>query len=158
MPYLVTNKPLPTNQRGNKKWHSTETSLIHTTDAILGEIDQTKTSAVVLLDISKAIDSIYHSILLDKLQDIGASTSTLTWFTSYLSERNQVVRINSTARMLCHWQVVSCKEVFWGRCFLSSMRMICRWHPPWQQSISVMLDSLPFSGLVASAGELLHTP
>ena len=33
MPYLVSNKQLSTNQSGNKKWHSTKTSLIHTTDA-----------------------------------------------------------------------------------------------------------------------------
>ena len=45
---------------------------------------------------SKAFDSINYSILQDKLQDIGASTSALRWFTSYLSERNQVVHINST--------------------------------------------------------------
>ena len=98
MPYLVLNKRLSTNQSGNKKWHSTKTSLIHTTDAILAAIDQKKTTAVVLLDISKAFDSINHSILLDKLQDIGASTSALRWFTCYLSGRNQVVRItgNST--------------------------------------------------------------
>ena len=75
---------------------STETSLIHTTDAVLGAIDQKKTTAVVLLDMSKAFDSINHSILLDKLQGIGASTSALRSLTSYLSERNQVVRINST--------------------------------------------------------------
>ena len=98
MPHLVSNKRLSTNQSGNKKWHSTETSLIYTTDVILGAIDQKKTTAVVLLDtmMSKAFDSINHSILLDKLQDIGASTSALRWFTSYLSVRKPSLRINST--------------------------------------------------------------
>ena len=96
MPYLVSNMRLSTNQSRNKKWHSTETSLIHTTNAILGAIDQKKTTAVVLLDMSKAFDSINYSIFQDKLQDISASTSALRWFTSCLSERNQVVRINST--------------------------------------------------------------
>ena len=96
MPFLLSNKRLSTNQSGNKKWHSTETSLIHTTDAILAAIDQKKTTAIVLLDMTKAFDSINHSILLDKLQDIGASTSALRWFTCHLPGRNQVVRINST--------------------------------------------------------------
>ena len=87
---------MPINQSGNKKWHSTETSLIHKTDAILGAIDQKKTTAVVLLDMSKAFDSNNHSILLDKLQDIGASASALRGFSSYLFGRKQVVHINST--------------------------------------------------------------
>ena len=48
---------------------------------------------MVLLDMSKAFDSISHKILLYKLQDLGASTSAIDWFSSYLSNRTQVVRI-----------------------------------------------------------------
>ena len=90
MPYLVSNKRLSINKSGNKKWHSTETSLIHATDALLGAIDQKKTTAFVLFDMSKAFDSINHSILLDKLRDIGASPSALRWFSSHLFGRNQL--------------------------------------------------------------------
>ena len=35
-------------------------------------------------------------ILLNKLKNIGLSSSALTWFCSYLTQRSQVVRINST--------------------------------------------------------------
>jgi len=45
---------------------------------------------------SKAFDSVDHQILLRKLQDVGASTSVLQWFNSYLTNRCQVVRIHST--------------------------------------------------------------
>ena len=38
--------------------NSTETSLVHTTDAVLEAIDKKKTTAVVLLDMSKASDCI----------------------------------------------------------------------------------------------------
>ena len=68
MPYLVLNERLSTNQSGNKMWHSTETSLIYTTDKILGAIDQNETTAMVLLDMSKAFDGISHKTLLYKLQ------------------------------------------------------------------------------------------
>ena len=44
---------------------------------------------------SKAFDSINHGILLNKLQDIGASISALQWFNSYLPNRTQTVRIHS---------------------------------------------------------------
>ena len=95
MPYLVSNDRLSMKQSGNRKWHSTETSLIHTTDMILSAIDQKKTTAVVLLDMSKAFDSISHKTLYNKLQDMGASKPVLDWFVSYLSSRTQVVRINT---------------------------------------------------------------
>ena len=95
MPYLVENNRLSAHQRGNKKWYSTETSLIHTSDRILTASDQKKTSAVVLLDMSKAFDSVSHDILVNKLQDLGLSPSTIQWFRSYLSDRYQAVRINT---------------------------------------------------------------
>ena len=72
-------------------WHSTETSLIYMTDKILGAIDQRETTAMVLLDMSKAFDNISHKTMLYKLQDIhvGASTPAIDWFRTvviYLTE------------------------------------------------------------------------
>jgi len=64
MPYLLSNERLSVTQSGSKKFHSTETPLIHTTDTILGGIDKRKKTAVVLLDMSKAFDSINYDILL----------------------------------------------------------------------------------------------
>ena len=86
MPYLVLNGRLSTKQSGNKKDHSTETSLIKVSDEILTAIDSNLT-AVVLLDFSKAFDSINHQTLLNKLRNIGISSSGLSWFSSYLSNR-----------------------------------------------------------------------
>ena len=49
----------------------------------------------MLLDTSKALDSINHEILLKKkMQDIGISSFSVAWSNSYLSERQQIVRIN----------------------------------------------------------------
>ena len=96
MPYLVLNGRLSRKQSGNKKDHSTETSLIKVSDEILTAIDSKKLTAVVLLDFSKAFDSINHQTLLNKLQNIGISSSGLSWCSSYLSNRYQVVCINST--------------------------------------------------------------
>ena len=75
--YLTTNKRLTTKQNGSKKWHSTETSLLRTTDAFLKGIDNKKLTACVLLDMSKVFDSVDHQKLLRKLQDVGASTNVL---------------------------------------------------------------------------------
>jgi len=88
--YMTEKQRLASNQSGNKRWHATETSLISSTDAILRAIDQTKVTAVVCLDMSKAFDSIKHEILITKLKNIGLSSSALTWFCSYLSQRSRV--------------------------------------------------------------------
>ena len=48
-----------------------------------------------LLDMSKGFDSVNHNILVNKLQDIGLSSSAIQWFRSYLSNRFQAVRINT---------------------------------------------------------------
>ena len=82
--------------KAETKDHSTETSLIKVSDEILTAIDSKKLTAVVLLDFSKAFDSINHQTLLNKLRNIGISSSGLSWFSSYLSNRYQVVCINST--------------------------------------------------------------
>ncbi|CAB3993932.1 Hypothetical predicted protein [Paramuricea clavata] len=59
-------------------------------------MDKKKLSALVLLDLSKAFDSINHQRLLHKLSNVGASKSTVNWFRSYLTDRFQSTRINST--------------------------------------------------------------
>ena len=80
---------------GNKKWHSTETSIIiiASTDTILEAVNKRKPTAIVYLDMSKEIDSINHSILLRKLKAIELAPSAVSWFNSYLSQTSQVVCI-----------------------------------------------------------------
>ena len=46
-------------------------------------------TALVLVDVSKAFNSIYHSTLLNKMSKIGTSGRALEWFESYLSDRSQ---------------------------------------------------------------------
>ena len=95
---------LSSKQRGNKKLHSTKTS-IQSTNMILSVIDNKQLTAVVLLDMSKAFDSIDHKILLAKLKDVSTSSSAAKWFRSYLTSRYQVVRIYTAVSE--HLQVVS---------------------------------------------------
>ena len=52
---------------------------------------------MVLIDLSKAFDSLCHSTLLSKLQLLGTSEKALVvWFKSYLSDRQQCTRIGTT--------------------------------------------------------------
>ena len=56
-------------------------------------MDNKHLTALLLLDLSEAFDSIEHNILLQKLRLIGVSKITLEWFKSYLSDRRQFVRL-----------------------------------------------------------------
>ena len=62
---------------------------------ILSAIDKKRLTAVILLGMSKAFDSIDHNLLLVKLQDVGVSPLALQWFRSYLTARYQVVTIGT---------------------------------------------------------------
>ena len=86
---------MSTHQNGNKRYHSTETLGRQITDDILNAMDRKEITAMILLDLSKAYDSISHSLLVAKLKSIGVSGITLDWFISYLSDREQQVRIES---------------------------------------------------------------
>ena len=85
MEYLIRTNKLAVHQSGNRKLHSTETALLYVTDQLLQAMDRKKVSIMVLLDMSKAFDSIQHDILLSKLQNLDFSQGALDWFQSYLS-------------------------------------------------------------------------
>ena len=55
-----------------------------------------KVSVLTLLDLSAAFDTIAHHIVLDRLQNyFGISGSAFNWFQSYLSDRQQIISVNS---------------------------------------------------------------
>ena len=61
--FLNRTGRLSNHQSGNKKHHSTETLNIMISDFLLNAMDNKKLTALVLLDLSKAFDSIDHIIL-----------------------------------------------------------------------------------------------
>ena len=72
---------------------------------ILDAMDRKELTAVVLLDLSKAFDSIEHSLLFKKLHSLGVSRKAVHWFKSYLSDRSPSVRIGhilSEGRVITH--------------------------------------------------------
>ena len=80
--------------------HSTETALINVTDNILKAIDEKSASLLVLIDMSKAFDSLNHNLLLGKLRNLGLKASVISWFSSYLSSRYQRVRYEDSVSKL----------------------------------------------------------
>ena len=63
-------------------------------DDWLLNINSGQMTGVAFIDLRKAFDTVNHEILIDKLLVIGASSITLKWFKSYLSNRIQRVSYN----------------------------------------------------------------
>ena len=83
-------------QSAYRKFHSTETALLRIQNDLLLAINKRKLSALVLLDLSAAFDTIDHSILLSRLTStFGITGPALSLLSSYLTDRTQSVSVNS---------------------------------------------------------------
>ena len=101
MAYMKSRKRLTEHQSGNKAQHSTETLNVMMTDKFLEAMNNKMLTFMVLLDLSKAFDSIDHAKLLVKLRSLGVSCAALEWFRSYMHDRQQYTRIGSEMSGMC---------------------------------------------------------
>ena len=94
--YLSSFPSLCHFQSAYRKLHSTETALLCITNDLLTSCNQQKVSALVLLDLSAAFDTIDHNILLTRLSStFGIFGTALTLLSSYLLNRTQSVTIGT---------------------------------------------------------------
>ena len=93
--FLDNNNIIVKNQSGFRRNHSTETSLLQSTEMWLKSMDQGQINGVIFLDLKKAFDTIDHQIILSKLQAYGIRDHTLRWFQSYLDQRKQICMLNN---------------------------------------------------------------
>ena len=76
---------LPDFQLAYRKGYSTETSLLKMTNDILWGMERKEVTAVIVLDMSAAFDTVDHDLLLDILHNkYGITDTTLQWYQSYL--------------------------------------------------------------------------
>ena len=93
--FLLMNNILNSSQFGFRKNSSIEFAIIHLLDKIVDSLSRKEHIIAILMDLSKAFDTIDHNILLHKLNDYGIRGIALSWFRSYLSDRQQYVFINN---------------------------------------------------------------
>ncbi len=86
--FLTQNNLLDSNQSGFRSGHSTETALLLVVEALRLARAASKSSILILLDLSAAFDKVNHQILLSTLLAKGNSGTALQWFESYLSDKS----------------------------------------------------------------------
>jgi len=83
-------------QSGFRKGHSTTTILLKLRDEIRKAMNKNEITLAIMIDYSKAFDTIDHSIMVRKLRNLGFGSSVIKVIVSYLSNRKQFVQIDDT--------------------------------------------------------------
>ena len=102
--FLNSENILFKSQYGFRKKHSTNHAISELVMKILDAFDNKEYTVGIFLDLSKAFDTIDHSLLINKLKFYGIRGIALEWFKGYLSDRKQFVDYNgipSGERELC---------------------------------------------------------
>lgn len=81
-------------QFGFQKERSTTDALLLYLDSVYNSLNDSEYHVSVMLDFSKAFDTVHHEILLGKLERYGIRGLSLCWLRSYLSNRSQFVSVN----------------------------------------------------------------
>jgi len=87
--FFNSNKIIPEQQSGFRKHHSTTTLLIKVVNDIYEALDNNEIVSLVMIDMSKAFDSVNHKLLLSKFKSLGFKDNTLNLLTSYFENRKQ---------------------------------------------------------------------
>ena len=94
--HLVDQQLISPHQFGFIPGKSTTMQLLYLTEKWYRALERGKNVTAVFLDFQKAFDRVWHHGLLHQLTTLGISPRSLTWLTSYLSDRSISVRVGST--------------------------------------------------------------
>ncbi len=84
-------------QSAYSEGRNTETALLRIQNDILMAMECKQVTALIMLYLSSAFDTVNHKDLLQRLEKrVGITGKALPWFTSYLSNRSQSVRIGDS--------------------------------------------------------------
>lgn len=91
--FLLKYSYFSPKQYGFLPGKSTEKALLDKIHEIIHNLESKKQVACVYFDITKAFDAVQHDVLLEKLERLGVRGPCHSWFHSYLTNREQRVRI-----------------------------------------------------------------
>ena len=91
--YLTTEKFLYPKQFGFQRGHSTERAIVKLANQIHESFERNQYTLGVFIDLSKAFDTVSHSVLIKKFQMFDIRGVNLAWFCSYLVNRKQYISL-----------------------------------------------------------------
>ena len=96
--YLKENNILYEKKFGFQSGYSTNKAIVQLVDKIFDSFEKEQFIQGVFIDLSKAFDTVDHSILLKKLKPCGISDKNLARFESYLSNRKKYNEIDEKSK------------------------------------------------------------
>jgi len=90
--YIYRSNYLNPFQSGYRMGYSTQSALIRVCDDIKKAMDDRQVTVLVLLDFTRAFESVDHGLLLSILSSFNLCEGVVEWFRSYLSDRKQAVK------------------------------------------------------------------
>lgn len=91
--YFEQNNLMDKQQHGFVQGKSVTTAAVDFIESVVNSIESGKKVVGIFMDLSKAFDSVSHSLLIDKLAELKIKGPTLTWMKSYLTNRQQYVEL-----------------------------------------------------------------
>ena len=91
MDHLDRHHVLTDNQHGFRRGRSCETQLAGLVDDLAQILDRKSQAGLVILDFSKAFDTVPHQWLLKNLEHVGVNNNLLQWIGNFLTKRRQKV-------------------------------------------------------------------
>jgi hypothetical protein len=99
--FLTVNDLIARRQSGFRPKHSCETALLLMVEEWSRHLLDKEMVGLLFVDFSKAFDLVDHNILLQKLAAYNFDETSLAWFTSYLKDRKQIVKVNDSTSEEC---------------------------------------------------------
>jgi len=98
---LEQNDILTDCQHGFRRNRSCETQLVHAFNDLAFNHERGVKTDVIILDFTKAFDSVNHRKLIFKLQSYGINIQVLNWVKAFLVDRKQIVMVDDKHSDTC---------------------------------------------------------